>query len=116
MEEILVTSDPVSKSILQQMAERRFGDMVKGVVDLETGVVALGGELHADQEQVLIHRGHHQEGLWGFNIYIDEMFPENIEFDSLINIRPRQNNRSRYVEDAEIRKAMLAILGKIFND
>ncbi|MGE4170111.1 MAG: DUF5674 family protein [Candidatus Margulisiibacteriota bacterium] len=101
---------PISVAVLQELAEKRFGDMVKGVIDIETETVVLGAELHADEEAILIQKGHAQAGLWGFNIYLDEDFPANIEFDSMINIRPSQGNRSRLVEDVQIRDRIIAIL------
>ncbi len=110
MSESIITTHPISKETLQTLAEARFGDFVKGVIDIETGEVALGGELHADQEATLLTRGNKQENLWGFNIYVADPFPENIEFDSMINIRPSQNNRSRFVEDETIRQKIVAIL------
>ena len=113
--ETLITDEKVSKDTLSMLASARFGDMVKSVIDIETGMIALGGELHADQEAILLQKGHNQESLSGFNIYIDEAFPENIEFDSMINIRPRQNNRSRTVEDPKIQDAILSRLQKVLS-
>jgi hypothetical protein len=111
--DILITTTHVSAQTLNELAALRFGDMVKGVVDIDTGTVALGGELHADQEALLLEQGHLQEFLWGFNVYLDAPFPENIEFDSMINIRPRQNNRSRTVEDPHLRAQIIEVLSKI---
>ncbi len=113
MSDIFVVKDRISTEILSSLAERRFGDMVKGVVDISSGVVALGAELHADEEALLLQQDSLQDDLWGFNIYMDEDFPENIEFDSMINIRPRQNNNSRTVESPEIRAQILKILEMI---
>lgn len=95
---------------LRTLGEELFGDMVKGVVDLEKGVIAVGGELHADEEAFLIERDSLQENLWGINLYTDREFPNLVEFDSMINIRPRQNNRSRGVEDAHIRDQIIRIV------
>ena len=58
--------------------------------------------LHSDLEQLLLENGSCQEDLWGFNIYPEVEGDDFIEFDSLINIRPRQNNRSRHVEEESI--------------
>lgn len=58
--------------------------------------------LHSDLEQLLLENGSCLEDLWGFNIYPEVEGDDFIEFDSLINIRPRQNNRSRNVEDESI--------------
>ena len=52
----------------------------------------------------------HVRNLWGINLYTDRVIPEMIEFDSMINIRPRQNNRSRGVEDAETRERIIGIV------
>ena len=84
--------------------------MVKAVVDVEKGVMAVGAELHADEEALLLSENSRQENLWGINLYTDRVIPEMIEFDSMINIRPRQNNRSRGVEDAETRERIIGIV------
>ncbi|MFC1770344.1 DUF5674 family protein [Candidatus Margulisiibacteriota bacterium] len=110
---IIIINKTISKEYLQEIAKQRFGDMVKGVIDISTKELALGGELHADQEALLIEKGNEQDNLWGINIYVEEPFPENIEFDSIINIRPSQNNRSRNVDDPEIQKIILAILQEL---
>jgi hypothetical protein len=98
---------------LKEIAEKRFGDMVKGVVDIEKGIMALGGELHADEEAFLLEKGSQQKDLWGINLYPDMSGVDFLEFDSMINIRPSQNNRSRYVEDPLIRQKILSIVGKL---
>jgi len=88
-----------SRARLSAIAEGQFGDMVKAVVDVERRVMAIGGELHADEEAALIEDGSAQEHLWGINLYPAEREDAWIEFDSLINVRPSQGNRSRNVED-----------------
>lgn len=80
-----------------------LGDMVKAVVDVEKGVMAVGGAMHADAEKVLLEKGSNQDGLWGINIYPDRKGEEVVEFQSLINIRPGQGNRSMVVEDSGLR-------------
>jgi hypothetical protein len=111
--DIKLIVQPVSLSELKQIAERRFGDLVKGVVDIEQKIMAIGGELHADEEAYLLAQGSHQQNLWGINLYPDKTFPELVEFDSMINIRPSQNNRSRSVEDENIRKVIFEIVGSL---
>jgi len=110
---IYIIDRPITKEFLQTLAEERFGDMVKAVVDIEGAVMALGGELHADEEAALLEKGAKQEHLWGINIYIDPAREQSVEFDSMINIRPRQGNRSRNVEDAEIRDKILSIVKQL---
>lgn len=103
----------ISKKELADIGKERFGDMVKAVVDIELEIMVIGGELHADEEAMLLERDSKQENLWGINIYIDKPENERIEFDSMINIRPRQNNRSRDVLDPAIREEITIIVNKL---
>lgn len=103
----------ISKTELVNVAKERFGDMVKAVVDVELGIMVIGGELHADEEAMLLENGSKQENLWGINIYADKPENERIEFDSMINIRPRQNNRSRDVLDPKIREKITVIVNNL---
>lgn len=96
-----------------QLAKDRFGDMVKAVVDIRLGSMVLGGDLHSDEEAMLLERGSHQEDLWGINIYVDKSLNERIEFDSMINIRPNQNNRSRDVLDVVIREKIIVLVNNL---
>lgn len=81
-----------------------FGDMVKFVVDIEKGVLALGGEMHADCEEILLAQGSKQENLWGANLYPFRDNEERIEYTSLINIRPSEGNRGMEIQDETIRR------------
>lgn len=103
----------ITKHELQEMAEAMFGNLVKAVVDVEQGVVALGGELHADEETLLLENGSQPEHLWGINLYPAKRAAEWIEFDSVINLKPAQGNRSRDIEDAKIRKKIVAIIERL---
>lgn len=40
-----------------------LGDMVKVVVDIDRKIMTIGGELHADGEQLLLSDGSRQENL-----------------------------------------------------
>ena len=106
-------SESISTQELREAGEELYGDMVKAVVDIEKGVMAVGAELHADEEALLIERNSRQENLWGINLYTNRAIPEMVEFDSMINIRPRQKNRSRGVEDPEIRERIIVIVRKL---
>ena len=110
---IVLVDDSISRQTLLDIAQDQFGDMVKAVVDIEKGIMAIGGELHGDEEAFLLERNSIQQSLWGINLYPDRDLPEMVEFDSLINIRPRQNNRSRNVEDATIRERIFAVVGQL---
>ena len=105
-------ANPVSLNELRSLAQSRFGDMIKGVVDLKRGLLLLDAELHADQEAALLAEGSTQEDLWGINIYPDEEEEHFVEFDSLINIRPTLGNRTRSVEDDNLRQRIRRIVMK----
>jgi len=111
--DVTLIDQPITRQQLKEAAEEIFGDMIKAVVDIEKGVMAIGGELHADEEAFLLERDSKQENLWGINLYPERDFAEMIEFDSMINIRPRQNNRSRGVEAAQVREKIISITRKL---
>lgn len=110
--EIEIVRKAISPEQVREHAEATFGDMVKVVVDLEREIVAIGGELHSDAEAVLLDDGSKQNDLWGANIMVDKSPGENIEYNSLINIRPSQGNRSRDIQDPSIRERVRAVLSK----
>lgn len=101
--DIIILSDPIATDDLRTLAERFFEDMVKFVVDVERGVAAVGGELHADAEALLLEDGSRQQDLWGANYYPGREPEDCIEYTSLINIRPAQDNRSMELQDPGIR-------------
>ena len=101
--DVVLITDRIASSQLAELVDRFFTDMVKYVVDVERGIAAVGGELHADAEQLLLEDGSRQEDLWGANYYPDLGAAECVEFPSLINIRPAQGNRSMEIEDDEVR-------------
>jgi hypothetical protein len=110
---IEVINTAVSLEHLRRLAEAGFGNLVKAVVDIERRIMAVDGELHADEEAVLIEMGSDQRHLWGINIYPDLPGDDRIEFDSMINIRPAQGNRSRGVDDPAIRERIVQIVGEL---
>ena len=84
---------------VSEPARLRFGDMVKAVVDLERSIMAIGGELHSDEKALLLGDGSAQHDVWSINIYPAEVGDDWIAFDSMINVRPSQGNRSRGIDD-----------------
>ena len=102
---------------LRDMAVKLFGDMVKANVDVAQKLIVVDAELHADIEQFMLDNGSRQEDLWSINLYPDQFGSSDfIEFDSLINIRPRQGNRSRYVEDEDVRDQITKIVSEAILD
>jgi hypothetical protein len=110
-----IIREPISFATVQELAQRGFGDMVKASIDIGRGVVAIGGELHSDEEAVLLEDGARQADVWGINIYPREPGDAWIEFDSMINVRPAQGNRSRGVEDPAIQSEIRRIVDTLIH-
>lgn len=109
--QIITTS--IDRSVLKTLAGERFGDMVKAVVDIEQQVMVIGGELHADEEQLLLEQGSKQQDLWGINLYPDTVTADWLEFDSMINLRPSQGNRSRGVDDSVVQERIRSVVSSL---
>jgi len=99
--------------LLSEMAEEMFGDLVKAVVDINKKTMVVDAELHADEEALLMEQGSDQYDLWGINLYPELEGDDFVEFDSMINLRPSHGNRSRGVEDPEIRKRIRSIVNEL---
>lgn len=109
-------STPIPRSQLARLAEERFGDWIKAVVDISRGIMAVGGDLHADDEAILLADGSSQRDLWGINLYPAEEGRDWIEFDSMINIRPRDGNRSRGVDDTHTRATIRSVVNSLITN
>jgi len=114
--DIRIIREPISRNELVKIAEEGFGDLVKGVVDVEREILALGGELHSDEEALLLREGSKQENLWGINLYPARTDRDFVEFDSVINLRPFQGNRSRGVDNPKLQEKILEIVKKLIED
>lgn len=111
-----LVKDKITRAELEDLAKERFGDLVKAVVDVEKEIMVVDGELHADEETFLIEQGSNQKNLWGINLRFDKPLEDWIEFDSMINLRPSQGNRSRGVDDPAIQKRIITIVKKLVSD
>lgn len=112
--EIKIVKDSISRKELIDMAKRQFGSLLKAVVDVEQGIMAVGGEMHADGEVILMEQeGSKREHTWGVNLYPEKREEESIEFDSIVNIKPSYGNRSRDVENPEIKEKIKVIVNKL---
>ncbi len=107
-----IITEKISYKELKSLSENPFDYMVKAVADIEMEIIAVGAAMHSDEEAVLMDNGSLQENLWGFNILFDMPSEDRIEFDSVINIRPKQN-RSRFIEDKEIKKRIIELVNKL---
>jgi hypothetical protein len=112
--EIKIISNPISKEELINIAKSQFGSLVKVVVDIKKNIMAIGGELHSDEEVFLMEReGSKRKYTWGINIYPEKSDSEWIEFDSVINLKPSFGNYSREVESQETKEKIKKIVQKL---
>ena len=109
--ETRIVKDKITREELHSLAHEQYGDLVKAVVDITQGIMGVGGELHVDIQSILIEKENSRgDTTWGINLYVDKIGDEFIEFDSMINMRPSQNNMSRGVDDPATRQKIIAIV------
>lgn len=109
-----VVRDSISLAELKKMSEKMFGKLVKAVVDIEREIMAVDAELHVDLESLLLDNDSEQHNLWGINFHPDNVSDQEwVEFDSMINIRPALENRSRHVENPQVREKIMRVVAKL---
>lgn len=108
-----IVDKKITLNELKKMSQYTFGGLVKAVVDIKRKIMVVDGEMHADEEKLLIDNGSKQNDLWGINIYPKLSGKDFIEFDSIINIRPRLNNFSRNIENKSIRDKIVKIVNQL---
>jgi hypothetical protein len=110
-----IVRDKIALSALQEMSKKMFGGLVKAVVDIKKEIMVVDAPLHADQEYFLLDdQESQQEDLWGINIHPGKVGTDGfVEFDSMINIRPDQNNFSRGVDDQKVREKIKSIVNRM---
>src|SRR3989344_8346737 len=108
---IKIVREKISKNELEELAKDFYGFMIKGAIDIDREIVAFGGEYHIDANSVLIQEGSRQENIWGFNIHIHKLkdLSDWLEYTSLINIRPNQENKTMKIQSEELRKKIKKI-------
>jgi len=108
---LLIVRDKIDPETRKKIAEDLKG-YIKIVVDVRRGILAAGGEKHVDGERLLLEDGSRQEDLWGAGLDLET---GEMDFDSLINLRPTQN-RSREILDEEIRKKAESLIQSLLMD
>lgn len=96
----ITKNSPYTKDEIQKLREL-FDVYIKTVIDIKKKVCSAGCDRHFDSEKLLLEQGSMQEDLWGGGIDLETM---TIDSNSMINIRPRQNNKSNEIQDIEIRE------------
>lgn len=109
---IKILTEKISIDEVKKLADFWYGTMIKGAVDVENERVALGGDYHIEDSELLTSTGSKFEFVWGFNIRFEENPDGVLEFDSMVNIKPNLGNRSRGVNDLEIIKKATEIIYK----
>ncbi len=107
-----------SKITKKELIEKYLGyfkTMTKAVVDVKREVVAIEAELHSDLEAYLLENNSEQEDLWGINLYPFKEKEDFIEYTSLINIRPHQDNYSMEVKSLEIKERIKEIVERLID-
>ena len=112
-----ILDSPITKDELIKTSTNFIDEnAIKGAVDIKRELLAVDSPMHYDCEQLLLENGSTQKDVWGINLYLDEDdLDDVVEFDSMINIRPAQGNRSRGVEDPEIQKKIKSVVSKWLN-
>lgn len=112
MPQIKILENQISMDEVKKLAENWYGSMIKGAVDIVGGRVALGGDYHIEDSELLTSTGSKFENVWGFNIRFEENPDGVLEFDSMVNIKPNLGNRSRNIKDEEVVKRGTEIIHK----
>ncbi|OGM29505.1 hypothetical protein A2630_00735 [Candidatus Woesebacteria bacterium RIFCSPHIGHO2_01_FULL_44_10] len=103
----------ISLKAIEKLAKAKFGNLVKAVVDVEKEIMVVDGELHSDEEALLLSHSSKQENLWGINLYPQLKGEDFIEFDSMINVRPSFGNSSRGIDNPKVREKIVEIVEKL---
>lgn len=107
-----ILEEEIKKEDLKNAKRILEDGMVKAVVDIKKELIGIDSDMHADIEREMLERGSCQDDLWGINLWFDEEGEDFIEYDSMINIRPRQGNRSRGVDNPETREKVKQVVKK----
>jgi len=108
-----IVKEQITIEELKEITKKMFGNLVKAVVDIEKEIMAVDAELHVDLEQLLIEQGLESKNLWGINIHPQKNGDDFIEFDSMINLKPAFDNRTRGIESSEIREKIIKIVNNL---
>jgi hypothetical protein len=111
---VQIVAGRITLAELSAIAEATFGDLVKAVADVRRGLLAVDAGMHSDLEALLLDAGSEQRDLWGINLYPAAFgTPGFLDFDSMVNLRPGQGNRTRSVEDPAIREAIKDLVARV---
>lgn len=107
---IIAKTEPFTKEEIEKLQEK-FDTYIKTVIDVERKICSAGADRHFESERMLLERGSRQEDLWGGGIDLETKV---IDCNSLINIRPQQQNTSNEIQDPETRKMFEDVMRYFF--
>ena len=109
-----IVKDKIEIVELKEMSAKMFGGLVKAMVDIEKGIMAVDAPMHADLFALLMKEENSEpKNLWGINIYPGKTGEDFIEFDSIMNLRPDLGNKTRGIESEELRKKIINVVDKL---
>lgn len=112
--ETKIVRDRITREELRALAHEQYGDLIKAVADTTQGIMGVGGELHVDIQSLLIRDADSRgDTTWGINLYLDQTGDDFIEFDSMVNLKPLSGNRTRSVENEEVRAKIREIVARL---
>ncbi|HEX7017551.1 MAG TPA: DUF5674 family protein [Patescibacteria group bacterium] len=109
---IITKSEPFTLEEIDQLKEQ-FEVYIKTVIDIEKRICSAGMSRHFEGEQLLLEDGSKQSDLWGGGIDLET---REIDFNSFINIRPRDNNTKNEIQSEEIRKVYKELTEYFFKE
>ncbi len=111
--ETRIVKSKITLGEIAALAKEQYGDIIKAVVDVEQGIMGVGGELHVDIQSLLIEKENSRgQDTWGINLYPEKAGPDFIEFDSMINLKPPAN-RTRDIDSSEIKNKIKSVVHKL---
>lgn len=115
---IVTLENKIAIPALEEMAKKMFGSLVKAAIDVEKEIMIVDAGLHSDEELLLMENRSSRFNIWGINIH-PQFWPDMekfVEFDSMINLKPALGNRTRGVDNEEIREKIKKIVMKLISE
>ena len=111
-----IITEKISPAELAAATKNNYGTMVKVDVDIERGILTIGGEWHSEGDQMLHANGSHRNNVWGVNLYPWNSPEKRIEYVSLINIKPSVGHTTMQIKDMALQQKFRVIIEKLLLD
>jgi len=107
---IITKKEPFTQGEIQKLKEE-LDPYIKTVIDVENRICSAGANRHFENEEILLKMGSIQSNLWGGGIDLKTLAIDN---NSMINIRPKDNNLSNEIQDPDKRKSFEDLMKYFF--